>query len=242
MLKRYLHITLLFLLPLLSFGQKQKAGEPKLCYTRAFFGPAIGLYNNNNFHTANTRPGVAIGAGIFEEVHLYKTVFFVGGIDYMYNSMAFNSYYFEPGYQYLYNNKFDYNYTLKMQEARLNLMLRFVGGDEIKNEFSTYLEAGYVLRCLFNTQMQVTSNLSGDKLFSGTTHADFMGRTLNKKFSSGFRINAGVQHNYLRSHKAWFIQLSYVQGLARFLIHEDFTPASIAIRSSFIQLCLGYKF
>jgi hypothetical protein len=230
------------MLPLLVFSQRQKAGEPKFCYTRVTFGPAIGLYSNNNFHTTNTRPGMAIGAGAFEEIHLYKTVFFVGGLEYMFNSLAFNSYYFEPGYQSLYNNKFDYNYNLKMQEARLNLMLRFVGGSEIKNEFSSYLEAGYVLRCLFNTQMQVTSDLNGETLFKGTTQADYIGKTLNDNFSSGFKINAGVQHNYLRSHRAWFVQLTYMQGLARVLIHEDFMPSSVAIKSSFIQIGLGYKF
>ena len=242
MLKKYLYISLFFVLPFFVFSQNQKAGEPKVCYTRVTFGPAIGLYSNNNFHTANTRPGIAIGAGIFEEVHLYKTVYFVGGAEYMFNSLSFNSYYFEPGYQYLYNGKFDYNYSLKIQEARVNLMLRFVGGNEVKNEFSTYLEAGYVLRCLLNTQMQVTSDLDGSKLFNGTTQADYQGKTLKNNFSSGFKINGGLQHNYLRSHRAWFVQLSYMHGLAGFLLHEDFMPASVIMKSSFIQLGLGYKF
>jgi len=241
-MNKCLYICLLFVLPFAAFSQNQKAGEPKLCYTRVTFGPAIGLYSNNNFHTANTRPGIALGAGAFEEIHLYKTVYFVGGLEYMYNTMSFNSYYFEPGYQYLYNNKYNYNYSLKMQEARVNLMLRFVGGDETKNSLTAYLEAGYVLRCLLNTQMQVVSDLDGDKLFNGTTHADYQGKTLKNNFSSGFKINAGMQHNYLRSHHAWFVQLSYMQGLAPFLIHEDFTPASILIKTAFIQLGLGYKF
>ncbi|MEO8761923.1 MAG: hypothetical protein ABI388_10670 [Bacteroidia bacterium] len=243
MLKQCLYISLACVLPFFVFAQRQKAGEPKLCYTRISFGPAIGLYSNNTFHTANTRPGVAIGASVLEEVHLYKTVYFVGGLEYMYNSLSFNSYYFEPGYQYLYNGKFDYNYTLKMQEARVNLMLRFVAGDETKNNFTAYLETGYVLRCLLNTQMQVVSDLTGDKFFTGTTtRADYQGKTIKGNFSSGFKINGGLQHNYLRSHRAWFIQLTYMQGLAGMLVHEDFMPASIIIKSAFIQLGLGYKF
>ena len=129
-----------------------------------------------------------------------------------------------------------------MQEARVNLMLRFVGGDESKNPFSMYLEAGYVLRCLLNTQMTVTSDLDGSTLFNGTTQADYQGNTLKNNFSSGFKINGGLQHNYLRSHRAWFIQLSYMQGLSILSLHENFMAASIAIKSSFMQLGLGYKF
>lgn len=242
MLKKSIYIYLFCLIPFLVFCQNQRAGDPKKIYTRVLGGPDIGFYANNNFHSSNTRPGVAFYAGVIEEAHIIENIYASAGLEYQYNSMSFNSYYMAPGYQYLYNQKFDYNYNLNMQEARINLLMRLTSKTELTKPYTAYMEGGYVLRYLINTQMKVTSNLSGQTLFNGTTHPDFVGTTLNNNFSSGLKINAGIQHNFLRSHRAWFIQVSFMYGLAHFLVHESFTPASLYISSSFAQLGLGYKF
>jgi hypothetical protein len=243
MLKRGSYIGLLCFIPFFIFCQNhKKTGDPKKIYTRVLFGPAIGFYSNNNFHTSNTRPGLAFYAGALEEAHLFDNLYASAGLEYQYYSFAFNSYYMPPGYQHLYNQKFDYNYNLNIQEGRLNLLLRLTSGTELSKPYTAYIEGGYVLRYLISTQMKVTSNLDNAILFNGTTHPEFEGTTLKNSFSSGLKINAGIQHNFLRSHKAWFIHVSYMQGLARFLVQESFTPASLYIKSSFIQLGLGFKF
>ena len=243
MLKRNTYIGILCFIPFFIFCQThKKTGAPKNVYMRVLAGPVIGFYNNNNFHTSNTRPGTAFFAGVLEEARVTDKFYLSAGLEYQYYAMAFNSYYMAPGYQYLYNQKFDYNYSLATQEGRLNLLMRLTSGTELTKPYTAYIEGGYVLRCLLNTHMKVTSNLNNDVLFNGTTNPNFDGKVLNNNFSAGLKVNVGIQHNFLRSHRAWFIQLSYMQGLASFLIHENFTPASLYIKSSFIQLGLGFKF
>ncbi|HTA61949.1 MAG TPA: hypothetical protein VK835_05815 [Bacteroidia bacterium] len=243
MLRRNTYIGLLCFIPFLIFCQSHKrTGDPKNIYTRILAGPTFGFYNNNTFHASNTRAGTAFFVGALEEARIYSNLFASAGLEYQYHSIAFNSYYMTPGYQNLYNQKFDYNYNLKMQEGRLNILLRLTTGTELTKPLTGYIEGGYVLRYLISTQMKVTSNLNNDVLFNGTTHPEFEGTTIKNSFSSGLKVNVGLQHNFLRSHRAWFIQISYMQGLARFLVHENFTPTSLYIKSSFLQIGLGFKF
>lgn len=239
---RYFFYYILFIFSLSAFAQRQKAGEPKWHYTRVSFGPAIGFYGNNKFHAANTRAGLAIGAQVCEEIKLPQNIFFVGGLEYMYNSLMFNSYYFPPNSQPLYNEKFTYNYSLKMNELRLNLLLRYPFGDETRNALTGYIEGGYILRALVNTHLNVTSNANSNVVFNGTTQADYNGVAFRNHFSSGLKVNIGLQHNFLKTHMAWFVQMTYMQGLAKFLVHENFTPSSLYISSAFLQISLGYKF
>ena len=227
---------------LFAFCQGQKAGDLKEFYTRVVAGPAISLYTNNALLSANTRQGAAFYLGVMEEMHVHQNLYFVGGLEYQYHALSFDSYYITQGHPFLYDQKFDYNYNLKMQEARLNMLLRLTQGNELRDEYSFYGEGGYVLRCLYNSQMKVTANANGQTMFNGLTHADFEGTTLKSKFSSGIKLTLGIQHNFLRSHRAWFIQLTGIYGLSRFLIHENFTPPLLYFGSSFIQLGLGYKF
>src|ERR1700748_92905 len=159
MLKRNSYIGILCFIPFFIFCQThKKTGEPKNFYTSVLIGPAIGLYTNNNFHASNTRPGNAFYGGVLEEIHLFDNLYTSVGLEYQYYSMAFNSYYMAPGYQTLYNQQFDYNYSLKVQEGRLNALLRLTSGTELKRPFTAYIEGGYVLRYLINTQMKVTSS------------------------------------------------------------------------------------
>ncbi|MBS1647402.1 MAG: hypothetical protein JST67_08690 [Bacteroidetes bacterium] len=233
----------LFFIAFFAYGQGQKAGDPKICYTRISFGPAIGFYGNNPFHTANTRAGIAIGAQALEEVRLPKNMFFVGGLEYMYSTFMFNSYYFPNNSQpMLYTDKFTYNYSLKVHELRLNLLLRYPFGNETRNSLTGYIEGGYVLRGLVLTHLNIISDLNSQPVFNGAVQPSYNGVMLGGRFSSGLKINIGLQHNFLRSHMAWFAQISYMQGLAKFLIQESFTPSALYISSGFLQFSVGYKF
>ena len=242
MILRNIYIGILCFIPFFIFCQAQKAGAPKKIYSKVTIGPAICFYGNNNFHTSNTRPGAAFYGTFTEEGHIIDNIYASAGLEYQYSSMSFNSYYMAPGYQYLYNQKYDFNYTLNMHETRLNILMRLTSGTELTKPYTAYIEGGYVLRYLMNTNMKVVSDLNNQVLFDGTTHTNFIGNTIKNSCSSGLKVSAGIQHNFLKSHRAWFIQISYMQGLARFLVHESFTPASIYIKTSYLQLGLGYKF
>jgi len=243
MLRKYIYITLCCLSPLFIFSQRdQKAGDPKLVYTRISAGTALSFYSNNNLHSGNTRPGPAFYGNVSEEIRVYKDIFFIGGVEYQRSAMSFNSYYFTPGYQVLYNGHYNYNYNLALQEGRLNLLLRYTGGDELRNPFTAYAEAGYVLRYLINAKMKVTDDGNGKTEFNAITRPNFNGPFFGNGFSSGIKINVGVQRNFLRTHRAWFMQIGLMYGLAQLLLQESFTPSSLLIKSTYAQFGLGYKF
>ncbi|MHB8259301.1 MAG: hypothetical protein ACYDCN_03260 [Bacteroidia bacterium] len=244
---KHAYIVLCCIFPLTIFCQhflqkEQKAGDTKLAYTRVTVGSALSFYNNNNFHSANTRSGAAFFANVSEEVRIYKDLYFVGGLEYQHSAMSFDSYYFTPGYLALYNGHYDNNYSLTLQEGRLDLLLRLTGGNEQRKQITFYGEAGYVLRYLINTHLKVTSNANGQTMFNGTTHPEFDNSVFSNAISSGIKVNLGIQHNFLRSHHAWYIQVGLMYGLAPFLIYESFTPSSLNIKTTYSQIGLGYKF
>jgi hypothetical protein len=232
--------TVLFLAGALTFFAQEKT--PKKAYTRVVFGPALSFYKNNPVHTTDTKAKSSFYMGLFEEILLHKDFSFVPGIEYLYQGMTFNSYYLISGVQTIYDKHFNYNYALTMQETRLNLMFRQVLGIETRNPITGYIEYGYILRYIIHPQLKVNSNLAGTEMYSGDADIRFEHPLIFKTMASGLKLTAGMQHNFFRTHRAWFFEVSYMYSLSRFIIQNSFAPASLYVEGSFLQLGLGVKF
>ena len=232
--------TILILVSVLAAGAQEN--KPKKYFTRFVLGPTISFYSNNSVHTSDTKPRPAFYAGFYEDIKMYNDFSFLPGIEYLYHGVAFNTYYFAPGYQNLYNKHFDYNYRLNMQELRLNLLFKKILGKEDRNLITGYVEYGYVLRYLLNNQLTVNSNASSAEVYSGPAQMSFEHYVFNKNFASALKLTGGMQHNFFQTHRAWFFEVSYVYSLSRVLINNSFSPNSLYINSSFLQLGLGVKF
>ena len=232
--------TVLFLLiTFVFFAQENK---PKKAYTRFVFGPALSFYKNNPYHTSDTKAKSSFYAGVFEEIKMHKDFSFVPGIEYLYQGATFNSYFIMPNVLNLYDKHFNYNYTLNMQEARLNLLFRQVLGIETRNLITGYIEYGYVIRYLISSKLKVNSNLTGTEMYSGNADIAFEHPLIMKTMASGLKLTGGVQHNFFKTHRAWFFELSYMYSLSRFIVQNSFAPASLYIEGSYLQLGLGLKF
>jgi hypothetical protein len=232
--------TVLFLVSALAFFAQEKT--PRKAYTRVLFGPALSFYKNNPVHTSDTKPKSSFYAGVFEEIRMYKDFSFLPGVEYLYQGMTFNTYYLVPGTTTLYDKHFNYNYTLTMQEVRLNLMFRQVFGIESRNTITGYLHYGYVLRYLINPQLRVNSNLTGTEMYTGDAQLAFEHYIITKNMASGLKLTGGMQHNFFKTHRAWFFECSYMYSLSRFIVTNSFAPASLFVEGSFLQLGLGVKF
>jgi len=232
--------TFLFLVSVLTFFAQEN--KPKKMYTRIVIGPALSFYKNNPVHTSDTKAKSSFYAGVFEEIRMYHDFSFVPGIEYLYQGVTFNSYYLSPGYQTLYDKHFNYNYTLKMQEIRLNVLFRQVLGIETRNLITGYIEYGYVLRYLASTKLIVNSNLTGTEMFSGKADFAFEHPVIINTMASGLKLTAGMQHNFFKTHRAWFFECTYMYSLSRFIVQNSFAPASLYTEGSFLQLGLGLKF
>ncbi len=216
--------------------------EPKSKYTRIEAGPMLSFYQNNNFHTNNSRPRYAFFVGVYEDLKIHKNFSFMPGLEYVHHGLTFNSYYIAPGYQYLYDKHFDYNYQITFQEARLNILFKQVIGIETRNVVTGYTSCGYILRYLFSSNMVVSSNLSGAELFNGKPNIVFEHPILQKNMSSAVKFIGGVQRNFFKTHRAFFFECAFTFSLSRFYVSESFTPSSLYINGSFLQLGLGVKF
>jgi hypothetical protein len=236
---RITYTVFFLLLCFIFFSQERK---PKKAYTRFVIGPALSFYKNNPYHTSDCKAKSSFYAGVFEEIHLHKDFSFVPGLEYLYQGLTFNTYYITPGALNLYDKHFNYNYTLTMQETRLNLLFRQVIGIETRNAITGYIEYGYVFRYIMSPRLSVNSNLNGDNLYSGKADISFEHPLIIKTMASGLKITAGMQHNFFKTHRAWFFECSYMYSLSRFKVENSFAPASLYIEGSFLQLGLGIKF
>jgi len=236
--KWYLGVALL-LLGLPAFTQEKKE---KKVYARIYAGPVLSFYQNNTFHTSGSKPRAAWFGCALADIRLHKDFSIMAGAEYDYHGLTFNSYYIAPGYQWLYDKHFDYNYRLTMQEVRVNLLIKQVIGIETRNAVTGYTSCGYVLRYILNSNLHVTSNLTGTDLFDGKTKLAFEHPLLHDNMASAVKFIAGVQRNFFNSHRAFFFESSFTFSLSRFQLKESFTPSSLYINGSFLQLGLGIKF
>src|ERR1035437_3440971 len=165
--------TYTFLILLSVFTLCAQENKQKKTYTRFIFGPALSFYKNNPVHTSDSKARSSFYAGVFEEIRMYHDFSFVPGLEYLHQGLTFNSYYLMPGYQTLYDKHFNYNYTLNMQEVRLNVLFRQVLGIETRNLITGYIEYGYVLRYVISSKLKVSSNLTGTEMFSGNADIAF---------------------------------------------------------------------
>jgi len=236
--KLYLVLVLL-LIGNITFAQEKK--KERKYFTRVVAGPVLSFYQNNAFHTNDSRPRYAFFGAVYEEIKMNKDFTFTPGLEYAHHGLSFNSYYLAPGHQYLYDGNFDYNYRLIMQEMRLNLLFKQVIGIETRNLITGYTSCGYVLRYLFRSNLHVTSNLNGAELFDDKPHIEFEHPVFGKKTASAVKFIAGAQRNFFKTHRAFFFECSFTLSLSRFKLRESFTPSSLNINGSFLQLGLGVK-
>jgi len=239
-LKYNLYLCLAILLIGNSVFSQEKKKERKN-FTRVVAGPVLSFYQNNPFHTSDSKPRYAFFIAAYEDIKIYNDFTFMTGIEYARHGLSFNSYYLAPGHQYLYDKNFDYNYRLTLQEVRLNFLLKDVIGIETRNLITGYTSCGYVMRYVFDPDLHVSSNLTGAELFNGEPNISFEHDLFRKNISSAVKFIAGAQRNFFKTHRAFFFEASFTFALSRFQLKHSFTPSSLYINGSFLQLGFGIK-
>jgi len=237
--KRSAIVLLCVLLVGVTNAQEKK--KERKNFLRVVAGPVLSFYQNNPFHTSDSKPRYAFFVAAYEDIKIYNDFTFMTGVEYARHGLTFNSYYLAPGHQYLYDKNFDYNYRLTLQEIRLNFLLKEVIGIETRNIITGYTSCGYVMRYVFDPDLHVSSNLTGAEVFNGEPGISFEHDLFRKNISSAVKFIAGAQRNYFKSHRALFFECSFTFALSRFQLKQSFTPSSLYINGSFLQLGLGIK-
>jgi hypothetical protein len=164
------------------------------------------------------------------------------GMEYMIHGFTFNSYYFGDNGAFLYDKKFNYNYSVEINELNFPIQIRLFPKAETRKHFSPYFSFGYAFRYIMNDHLKVTSILDGKQLFNSSTHFDFQYPYLYKNGSSFINVAPGLQKNFLNTHHALFVEINIKYGITQFLVNESFTPSGLYFRNTHIMFLFGYKF
>lgn len=233
---------LLFLFTAVCFTNSYaQDNRPRRIFARAYFGPVVSFYGSNKNHASRVRAGAGFNLGSRVQFVLDKRMSLLIGAEYFFHRLSFSSYYFSPGYDYLYDQDYNYRYTLLLNELHAPILLRFNSQGETKGHRSTYFHFGYVHRYLFQADLEVKSNSTGDVLYGGEPNPKFEYVIGANPHSAFVLFGAGYQLNRDRKTSALFFEINYKHSLSRFFIQQNFTPGNLFIRSYHVVLTIGLK-
>ena len=224
-----------------QFAFAQMEIQHRKVFYRLGIGPVLSFYKNNPYHSSSNVASAAYQFSFITEFRVSRRTAFLTGLEYFMHGLSFNSYYFPPGTNRLYNDNFNYHYSVVMNEINLPLLVRFNPHLEEKHHFSPYTSFGYDLRYTLLTHLNVKSNLDGTEPFDGFTKTTFEHPYYFPQLASFLAFNVGVQKTSSVSHKGVFFEINFKYGLTRFLIDDTFTPGSLYIRNYHLAFTLGCK-
>ncbi|HOZ86142.1 MAG TPA: hypothetical protein PL029_00225 [Bacteroidia bacterium] len=206
-------------------------------------GPVIGFYSINRNHAKGLfpRPG-----GMFsykKEIrfgHDYRTSFLFG-FDYFIHGFTFLSYYFTQDTLQLYDKKFNYKYSVLLQEINLPFNVKYSFNRENNSQFTQYFMIGYHLRYLLPADLKVTQN--GNTVITDNPQMKFKNHLISEQINAYLSASFGWQKNNTSSAKAgFFIELNYRYGFSPYYFETKYSARALFVNSSHLSLQLGVKF
>jgi len=206
-------------------------------------GPLIGFYSINKNHAKSLvpRPG-----GLFsykKEIRFgrdYRT-FFLFGFDYLVHGLSFQSYYFTQDTLQLYDKKFNYKYSLLLQEINLPFNVKYSLNRENNSQFTQYFMIGYHIRYLLPADLKVTQN--GTSVITDSPQMKFKNHLIAEQINAYLSLAFGWQRNNTGSAKpGFFIEANYRYGFSPYYFETKYSARSLFISSSHVTLQLGIKF
>lgn len=175
-------------------------------------GIPVGFYNADPHLTNSTQSNGGYTLGLREEIPFLSKGSFLLGIDYYNEGVSFNSYYFEPGYSFLYNGDMIYNHTLTISEFHFPILYKYSFASEYHNIGTFYTVFGWMYRLITYDNDIILNAATGKFVWEGQNNISFSYPLLSNQGSSIFVLALGYQHNYLRKSNAYFIELEYMYG------------------------------
>jgi hypothetical protein len=162
------------------------------------------------------------------------------GLDYSLHGVGFRSYYFKPDTVQVYDKSFTYDYSLYVHELQLPLQLKFLFKRKDNRLYSSYIQAGYHLRCLISSDLRITQN--GTKVKYDSPELKFKTPLLNERLNPFVSISYGFQKNSIGSQKGnFFFEVNFKYGFSSYYFDKTYAPSSLYINSSHFTLLMGFK-
>jgi len=241
------HIVLVTFFSLLVLPFLGSEGKPRHKRsgngTRINFGTALSFYTINEKHGELPKQKLNFLGGIRRELRVtrdYRTYILIG-MDYFIHGLTYNSYYFKPDSVKLYNKRFNYKYSVVLNEVQFPIQLKFLLRREDNSPFSPYYLIGYHFRCMLPANVKVYEK---DKLVKDDSpDVVFKNYLISEKVNASVSGSLGWQINNLSDYKgSFFAELNFQYGFSDYYFNTNYSAASMYINAMHVTFLCGFKF
>jgi hypothetical protein len=195
---------------------EENTGRP--CKTSIDAGWVIGFAGTSGY-TANYVNGISAKNGytfgLIEEIPVERRSYIDVGIEILKDGLSFNSYFFAPGYSFLYDGTEIYNHSIDINEIQVPVLYKFPLGPIDRKYRSIYMTFGAKFRYISYTNSTVTDNSTGYLVWEGQKDVSSLYRLFSPFGSPVFEMSLGYQRNTKKKKKrGWYMNLEYNYGLS----------------------------
>lgn len=199
-------------------GKRNLAPGTRRTKFRLDFGAiAKQYYNADPHYTSNTTGNGAYTLGLRMEIPAMRNSSVLIGVEFLKQSFTFDSYFFAPGYSFLYDGNLIYNHAISLDEVHVPFEYKFCFSQENKNIKTFYGVIGWVYRISVYDNSLVTNIQSGKFVWEGQNDIAPIYSLFFNPGSTILEICFGYQHNTLRNGNAWFFEIAYKYGFSPLL-------------------------
>ena len=212
-------------------------------YVRFGIAPVLGFYSLLTKHAIAPKAKMSFSAFVKKEWSLdySNKTFFSIGVEYFLHGLNYRSYYFNQDTLQLYDQSFDYNYSVYINEINLPLQIKYAFNSTTNSLFTPYLSIGYHFRYMTSTSLKVGQE--GGLIKSDHVDMKFKNSIFTEKTSAFAGLNIGLQNNRTRTSSiTFFAELSYRYGFSSFYFKENYSANSLYINSAHLSLNIGIGF
>ena len=216
-------------------------GETKRPKNTLFVGTVFPWYAYDKLIMTQPKAGMSVNIGYLKSIY-FQYDFLEFGLSLMHRSIAFNSYYFAPGYSIMANGNLDYQHSIGMEELYVPVSFCHLIQTKGAKRSQWFYGGGLSARIMLNTSSSIVSLKDGIQVYDGYTPMsvqypliyDHLGVDLNLKF--------GLLRPQNQSIHALYGELIYTYPFSNIYYSGSGLSNSIYIFDGFVNLCVGYKF
>jgi len=176
--------------------------------------PATSVKGTSVNYVKGFSAGLGYTFGVMEEIPIQRHAYLVVGVELLQSSLSFNSYYFAPGYSFLYDGSEIYNHSVTFDEIHVPILYKFRLGPVDRKLRSIYMTMGAKFRYISYTNSTIKSDSSGYLVWEGQKDITTLSHIFSPFGSAIFEISLGYQKNKpKRKRKGWYMNLEYNYGL-----------------------------
>lgn len=236
----------LYLLTLILYCPIYWANTPHpknpLRFSKINTGILLQRYYFNSFHSKDVTSGSSFLLGYHQELTLdgiKNKNFFSIGLEYLYQSFSFDSYYFTQDTFRLYNGKMNFSYQVKLNELNIPLIYKHNFSRENNDVHGIYFSIGLVYRIILPSYMSVSSE--GRAVNSYDIRPVFKIPVLNPYTNSYFHGSVGFQKNHPQGNMKMFFEIFCRYGFSPVLINTAQSASNLYFGNYFIGVSFGFK-